>query len=1466
MRKALLSIYRRAVDVEQEQGVSTLFLALGALCWFETDESEVERRAPLLLLPVNMERQSAKSSFRLVPRDQDLETNYSLQGRLHDNFGLHLPDLPDGDDWLPSTYCKRVAECIADYPRWRVIEDSFVLDCFSFARFLMWKDLESLPVAEHPLLAPLLSGHGLDPDPGEPRLDATGPASLDLDYPDPETATYILDADSSQTRVIEAVRDGGHLAIQGPPGTGKSQTIANIIAAAVADGRRVLFVAEKKVALDVVHERLEKAGLGHLCLELHSSKANRKAVYGDLGDAMDWMATSGPQANRATYAEWETLRTELNRDDDCMHRVDEQSGATPYIVMGRIGRLERKGIRALPPDCGIRNADRWDADACGRWKAAAERLVLYIREYGLPSKHPWAGVTFAERPTPMDRGEWLACLEQAGRKLDALLDVIGALTPAFGPCRNNREAQALLARLNDIPDPVWAFMGNDAVVSGFGQVRDLCGTILHWQGARRLLRERVRPEHADDEDWAELHATLQERGATLLRFLDRKYWRCLYDVNERLTEPVPSLPGGRLRLLREMVDQQARAREVDARGDLGASVWGDAWNGVHTNIDPLDKALRWVDGQADTPAEIRSLVAAMPKDPARRAGQLDRALSEWEDAWRALAQAVDMDPAAVFGRANMPAVAHARVRDVLERWRTHMDDVDGAYWLQDARRTLDGTDLEDFGAALAEGRMAPDTANDLLDFAFATATWKRMRNRDPRLGRIRGSERSGRVGRFQALDDALPGVKACEIAGLYRGRLPTGMSGQMGLLRGEIAKKMRHMRIRRLLREAGDAVAGIKPVFMMSPVSVAQYLHPQGLRFDLLLVDEASQVRPEAALGSILRASQIVVVGDQKQLPPTRFFERQTHHADGQDEDGDSALLSDQVADMESILGLCEARGMPQGMLRWHYRSRHPSLIRVSNERFYGDNLFIPPSPQADSGPHLGMKFEFVGGSYKDRRNRKEAGAVVDGIALHARTCPHLSLGVAALSLRQKELVQDLLEHRRRQDQALDDFCRGKRSDDHMPVFVKNLENVQGDERDVVFVSVGYGPDEDGKIHQRFGPIGMPGGERRLNVLFTRSRVRCVVYASMRHGDIRLQPSTPTGTRILKTFLQYAETGDTGTVAQTGHDPDSPFEEAVAGFLREQGYDPVHQVGDGGFRIDIAVRDPRRPGLYMLAVECDGARYHSASSARERDRQRQRILEDKGWTFHRIWSTDWFHNREAEQERLLEACRAAEGTDAGATVLDVQPDPEVVPAATADADGDPDPPSVEEDADVSPPYVKAVEIGLLNADMDLLQAAPSTVDAGILFVVQAEGPVHQDVAIRRLVRLCGYAKTGKHLKACAMRAVNRLVNKRGLYRGGEGEHKFLSLPRQAVTVRDRSGLDAWERKAMHIPPSEVRVAILHAVENCVGVDAEGCVREAAGMFNVSVAKDFRALVEAQVRNLVKAGSLTETGGVLRLPG
>ena len=1463
LQKRLLTLYRDAQGIEEEQGVSVLFLALGFLRWYESESSDVERFAPLVLLPVDLERDSARGRFRLTYRDQDLEANLSLAAMLGNDFELKLPDFPEGD-WSPSDYFELTRRAVSSQPRWQVQANTIVLGFYSFAKFLMWRDLapenewgsEGGLVDNSLVESLLLGGFG-----SEGSLDAPN-ENLDERFPDPRELGHILDADASQTRVIAAVREGRNLVVQGPPGTGKSQTIANIIAVAARDGKRVLFVAEKRAALDVVHARLERCDLGPLCLELHSHKAVRRHVYDELKKTLELGPPRAVDDHR--YERVRSLRDELNRLSELLHAVDDLTGETPYGLIGRLSVLDESGYSR--PDFGIDCADTWSRDDFDRRLKAVGTLAELTVVQGREREHPWRGAN--RRLTHVDRRALTEDTGEALRQLQTVRQSSARAAQAAG-LRGAGDLAAVdvaekrLEVLAAAPDLVPDLLRANAVLKRSASVLRLCEETASLQAFRRDLLSDV-VESALDVEWAETRLVVAAHGKSLFRWLNRDYRRALARLRGVQRAALPVSREGRLAVLDRLLEHGKRKLRVGRDGQLGREALGDDWCDDDTDVSRVLPAIRWIAEQEQTlgsGAAVRKWYEAAPAGPdcLELARGVRAGADEWERAWKSVVASTDLDLVTAFGVERLDSVGFALLEERLEAWLAGMDSCDGWHRLATAARHASELGLDEVRERLADGRLEPARARGTFEFTRAEAVWKRLRRETPELGLVDGAERAANVESFKQLDQQLQGLASREAALKHFEALPVGSAGQVGIVRGECSKKRRHMPLRKLLDKAGEAVATIKPVFLMSPLSVAQFLRPGGLTFDLLLIDEASQVRPADAMGAILRSRQIVVVGDQKQLPPTSFFDRQVGGEDEVDYEDIADLQASQVGDMESILSLCDSRAMAGLMLRWHYRSMHPSLIDVSNHEFYGDDLVCPPSPEPPR-QNFGLSFVPVEGEYgrgRKRNNPKEAEAVAREILRHAREDPGRPLGVVALSVAQRDTIRDRVEYLRTQHPELDAFCREAHEE---PFFVKNLENVQGDERDVIFISIGYGRDAGGYMAQSFGPVSASGGERRLNVLFTRARQTCRVFSSIRHGDIRLDATRHDGPRVLKRFLKFAETGELDVPLLTERDMDSPFEEAVARALQSHGYRVAAQVGSSGFRIDLAVHDPDDEGRFLLAVECDGARYHSSSWARERDRLRQAVLEQKGWRFHRIWSTDWFYNRDVELRKLLEAverARSSRGLQNSGTQSTAAPRPPVERTAR-------------------PPAPEARPVAYREASFEIPEAARFELHEAPLAslvrhaarIVEVEGPVHQEEVGRRLSRLWGYKRAGGRIQAVTDQAVSASLRSGSLRYCEPEEAPFLvaTAADGALVVRDRSGVQSGSLRKVHmIPPPEVQLAILKAVERNIGISVPDCAVEVARAFGFkSTSSDMRACVARNAERLVAQGRLSLIEDQLRL--
>ena len=731
----------------------------------------------------------------------------------------------------------------------------------------------------------------------------------------------------------------------------------------------------------------------------------------------------------------------------------------------------------------------------------------------------------------------------------------------------------------------------------------------------------------------------------------------------------------------------------------------------------------------------------------------------------------------------------------------------------------------------------------------------------PQLAYFDAHEQVDLVDRFKALDGQMVETAENEIRRKVFQSYPdttVSISGanDLAVLRRELSKRRRQWSVRRTLDAIPRLVQALKPCFLVSPLAVSQYL-PLELDFDIVVFDEASQVFPEDAIPAIRRGKQVIFAGDQKQLPPSNFFRAHSQDDDNYNDDDDEP--EDTLAGYESILdvavGLVGA-AFTETHLNVHYRSRDESLIRFSNHYFYEDRLLTFPSPASVNGDSWdGMHDIYLPDGRYDagatRTNREEAERVVDLVFEHMRTRPaEESVGVVALSRAQADHIDRLIEHRRLEQADVDHRFVDATNE---PFFVKNLENVQGDERDRIIISVGYGPTrESGATPNRFGPLNVTGGERRLNVLVTRAKHRIDLVHSLRAQEITSERDGP---RLLKRYLEYAEAPHRALEGQTTVDPDaiseSPFEESLARALLAKGYKIARQVGVAGYRIDLAI-EAEDSGGYDLGIECDGWRYHSAPAARDRDWQRQQVLEGLGWRIHRVWSTAWAKNPGAEMERIDRALRVARSETSKRPRTTGRRKPKT-----------------------RAPELEKVEPATARVELAEYQMAklprPSRIttyshgrfrglEERIIKVVQVEGPVHREVVLNRL-RECYYPdRFTRRVK----REVAFLIDEEVQNGTIQGSGDFLWMDSDQLAQGPRT---LGDRTIDQIPPAELGPVVIDAANALFGSPRSELAKEVARKYGFArTGTKIASAIDASVQHLLDSGQLVEEFGKVRVGG
>lgn len=1447
----LLKIRSEAQTYVEEQGVNVLFMAIGFLHWYESDSSSEVRRAPLVMVPVKLERTTARELFKLDYTGDELILNLSMAARLKTDFDIKLPMMDLEADQTSqdlAAYFDEVAESVKIQKRWSVQPNEVVLGFFSFGKFLMFKDLEPQSWPD-------------DKSPGDHavmgRLLGEGFGDIEPKYPDdlkidtvcsPGDVHFVKDADSSQSQAILEVRAGSNLVIQGPPGTGKSQTITNLISELISQKKTVLFVAEKMAALDVVKRRLDESNLGDAVLELHSQRATKSSVLTELSRTLD----QGRPLNDTGHQDIESLKQvqqDLNEYCESVSALIGNSGMPFLDVLGKYLQCKRQSPDLAP--LNIASAPTWNQTTFNQKRELVHELELHLDAMGRPDQSPFWGstITFFD---PIEENATSSALQQL---LEYLTEIDGATLALSQRLMLSRPASLLdidvVCRAARRAEQAPKLQGVHISTQDWQLRRDALRSLVEAGRSMTDLRLQFEKQLIDvawEHDLLTVRRDLLAYGSKWWRFFSGDYKAAKQALQSLTREVLPKEPADMLKIVDAVLNHQESQKVYAKVESLGEALFGAQWQGKKSDWVVLDRITEWVVnlhddlGNGTIPVGIVDFLSGN-SDSSGLVGMVEK-IEGSIDKMKATLEKVStsLGMGQESGGTDLQQAPFEELSGKFTLWQTNLPKLHSMARYNALSKKLSDNLLIEF-VTMAENCEQPAHLTACFDLTWYAGLVQLAYAKNPSLQQFDRIQHEHKISRFKALDLAsLRHTQTKLAAQVWAAKPNINQPGEIAILRAELNKKRKHLPIRQLIAKAGRAIQQIKPVFMMSPMSIANFLPPGNIEFDVVIFDEASQVKAVDAFGAILRGKQIVVVGDTRQMPPTDFFGREVEIDDEDNTTGD----------IESILSMFKAAGCSERYLKWHYRSRHESLIAVSNAEFYDNKLVIFPS----SGSNLnatGVSFEHLPETFYDRgrtrTNKGEAKAVAEAVIQHALSRPDMSLGVAAFSVAQRDLIEVEIEILRRRKPETEAFFSAHPTE---PFFVKNLENIQGDERDAIFISIGYGRNETGKIAKEFGPLNKDGGHRRLNVLITRSKMAMKVFCNFRADELDLDASAKHGVRALKNFLKYAETGQLEVAQETGKPPDSPFESEVIEALRGLNYEIEPQVGTAGYFIDMAVRDPDYPGRYLLAIECDGAAYHSSRSARDRDRLRQGVLEGLGWTFHRIWSTDWFRNRKEELLRVVAAI------DAAKLELCVAPLPfPVEPPITVHV--------IERGASAADvptqfatPYVKAQ----LASVTGIALHETSIADLGHLIarVVMAEAPVHMSEVVRRLLEAYGVTRAGSRITARVQEATEHFSRQRMLRFNNEFLYAMDGL---AIRVRNRSELNPADRKIEWVAPEEIDEALLQSIRLGFSLSMDEAVSSALNLLGFGRATQrISTAVEDRLALLLEKNQVSFASGMV----
>ncbi|MFT5028512.1 MAG: very-short-patch-repair endonuclease [Candidatus Binatia bacterium] len=1442
----LVDLYRKARTDMDEGGANTLFLALGFLNWKKTAEDPRSYRAPLILLPVKLKRKSALSGVSMVVHEDEPRFNLTLLELLRQDFDLNITGL-DGD--LPEDHSgidvngiwNIVRVAVKEIPGFEVAAET-ALGTFSFAKHLMWKDLTDRrdqltanSVVKH-LIERGEEKFGADSEseyPNERELDSTiSPAELFTPLP----------ADSSQLAAVVASARGCNFVLDGPPGTGKSQTIANMITHNLSIGKRVLFVAEKMAALDVVHRRLEEKGIADFCLEVHSHKTSKTDILQQLDRA--WNARGN-----LTQEDWaretdrlKTLRDRLNLVCDRLHSR-HSNGMTAHQAISLIVRDHNSAT----PRLNWSNGTQHSVDEFEAMRETAHRLDLNFdafsdapEDFSFIEQTEWSNgwqeaVIAAARAVPSSIAELIAARD--GLMKSCQLDVSAETDQAMERLATFVRV-ALSAHQKDLG---FAFAPN--LTEKLEAAHRFIALLQDYKAEEEKLSVRYGAEAARNIDPDQLDSNWSEANQKFWFFANlarRRVAKELAEKGSATSRPDVAADAPRLRRLKELLIQ------MDELIPLLAGIPGCA--GLKSTTSVIEEAI-------EIAAELQRQLPLLTSD-------LDDLIS-----LKAATRRLAVDANELLAAEGPIAMAAAGLEGALREFRK----IDDHFCQQCAITNRDALSLDDrrtashaitasetrlrawcawrrvrlaaihqnlgpLVARIEDGSLPKGSFQSVFLTAYSKWFASQVIDSEPILRDFVAAEHMDSIKEFRKVDDQVALLSVEYTRTVLCGQLPTksevGRKDGYGILKHELQKKRSHKPLRKLASEMGEAFGRLAPCMLMSPLSIAQYLPADQQLFDLVIFDEASQITPWDAVGSIARGTQVVIAGDPRQMPPTNFFQRGA---------AESEFDGNVEGDLESILDECLSVGIPRHSLNWHYRSRHESLIAFSNHRYYGGNLITFPAAETRASA---VSWRHVSGVYakgKARTNQIEAEAMVAEI-VRRLTSPaaaekDLSLGIITLNSDQQKLVEDLLDAARKKHPEMEPYFGEELSE---PVVVKNLETVQGDERDVILLGIGYGPTElgAGTMSMNFGPLNRDGGERRLNVALTRSKQEMIIFTSFDPSMIDLNRTSARAVRDLKHFLEFAERGPRAlaeAVQGSVGGYESPFEEAVANRLMEKGWEVVPQVGVSRFRIDLGVVHPKRPGDFLVGVECDGATYHSGATARDRDKVRASVLEGLGWTLLRVWSTDWFVDQEREIEQLDAALRAilekdeeqraakkskiAEAEEALAKTVppDFAPPREEVPVESTSPESAPPEAATDEFApdassvaipDVAPYQI--VDFADLMALVNPERFYDDTYSEALLQLVsrtlETEAPIMDDLLIQRVARVHGFKRAGRRIRERVLEIVDKHFHLQDDPIGGTFVWIGVNDPGSWTGVRGPSE-DGSARRIEEISTEEIRALL-----------------------------------------------------------
>lgn len=1493
------NLSRASKNSIEETGINNLYITFGSLHWKRYEKNKGTDSyidSPLIMLPINLRAIDRGKIWALSLDDSsEMAVNETLAMKLYQEWGIDIPALTDpaednaGIDIPALLEAVRIAIKEAKQTNWYVSEGATV-GTYDFSTFHIWKDLNDNweKLSESPLVK-----HLIETDGNDAYID---PVSADdhvsEEELDEELAKVPVSSDGTQLRAVVKSLRGQSFIIQGPPGTGKSQTITNLLARNLQEGKKVLFMSEKPAALQVVKERLDEIRLDHFVLDLHSKNTSAGAIRNQLLAAMDASPKVDKVGIEAEQFDFEVATKALTKYPERLHRLNETHGESVYSTRDVLLKLPQSEVLKLDRS----SLNYFHGENLMRIRSNMQDISDIGELAGVAKNNAWSLSTLTSSPDTVLN--------------ETIAKTVGGIAQLAKPVLEEPEAVNALSLISSRAD-IKSFVDLPAEIPSLEELRKLADLESQQRlSLHRDLLESLISKISDSKSAGESFGSipLSDIETDFLTARQAKLFRSkkLEAVAQRLSEfwASPVAPGN-------LATQLEVAKELFALGKrLSESSFGIPGIGtldfeslfsedlIRSRIDKCDELLKLGGYYNEKNGSSMQIALDLDASLRDRFVKLIRAFDE-------LLTSVEANDSSISMWLSGQTLDR-RLEEVLNQWEEASQDgefLSLVRWanllnlLDDFKKS---GQLEALGQILT-GEVSFEEAPRAFDRARLNLLLKKLLD-EHELSNFSSASQGANISKLRKSVEALRIYNRDTIANsVVQARTfdPTAVAGKAGALRSEINKQRGRLPIRKLMRKYWETITEITPCVAASPESVARFLDVELAHFDVVVFDEASQLRVPNSVGALGRGKSAIIVGDSKQMPPTNFFA--AGGPDDEDEDNPSS-----EPDVESILTMAEYSKLPSVMLKWHYRSQDESLIAFSNSHYYLDELASFPSPiqseakdpaiefqlvenaeylrakpkkssEEDQAPELAKDSHEVATSAVANTNKREAEAVVKRIIeMHEENGSKLNLGVVTMNESQKRLIDNLLS-----DQANEDLKKQlDLSAGNNQIFVRSLEKVQGDERDVIIMSIGFArvPDPKSasgyKLPQNFGPLTKAGSERRLNVAVTRARKRVIVFCSFEPDDMRITETSSLGMSGLNEYLMLAKYG----AEQVGLGNQASFEEPdrhrmnVASELASMGYSVRQNLGLSNFKVDLAIEHPNKKGEYLLAILLDGPNWRKRPAANDRDILPVGVLEkNMGWkAVERIWMPEWLRDPEGEKQRilrvleeLLEDWEKPDATEIPLPPSDLpdfdelvqDPETEIVAPTTLAIDRK----AVGVDiSDVE--TFGEVDANLVTDDKSLLQHTDHpeiqrVIGELIEVLTKFEGPVHPDRAVNFIARCFGFSRVQSNRYKAILGAISSS-------RFSRDEEGFI-YPASETAGRFkiwRRGEDGNPRDIAKISMSELGNAMRDLCERTHGLEHGELVRQTMLSFGPkTLSAPIKKRLEKAVANAQSMQKITEDG-------